>query len=146
MSKSVVLFLCTGNSARSQIAHAFLRKKAGDQFEVHSAGLEPAGINPLTIQVMNEIGYDLEGHRSKSVSEYLGKISVKYVIFVCNQAERSCPRIWPNVVQTICWPFDDPAACEGSDEEKLQKFRDVRDEIEKTIETWLESENSPATT
>ncbi|MCA8989088.1 MAG: arsenate reductase ArsC [Planctomycetaceae bacterium] len=142
MTRTIVLFLCTGNSARSQMAEAFLRRLGRDEFEVHSAGLEPAGINPLTIQVMDEIGYDLEGHRSKSVGEYLGKIAARYVIFVCDQAEKSCPRIWPNVMQTLCWPFDDPAACNGTDEEKLQKFREVRNEIEKTVKEWLQAKHN----
>jgi len=145
MSKPIVLFLCTGNSARSQMAEAFLRSRAGDRFEVHSAGLEPAGINPLTIQVMSEIGYDLDGHRSKSVSEYLGRIGPRYAIFVCDAAERSCPRIWPDVLQTFCWPFEDPAAFHGTDEEKLQKFRDVRDEIADTIDQWLKEQRELVT-
>ncbi|WP_166830443.1 arsenate reductase ArsC [Thalassoroseus pseudoceratinae] len=144
MSKPKVLFLCTGNSARSQMAEAFLRRYAGDQFEVHSAGLEPSVINPFTIQAMNEIGYDLEGQRAKSVSEYLGKISARYVIFVCDRAEKACPRIWPNVLQTFCWPFEDPAACTGTAEEKLQKFREVRDKIDSTIQEWLATEQVQA--
>lgn len=133
----LVLFLCSGNSARSQMAEAFLRKHAGDRFEVHSAGLDPVGIHPLTIQVMAEVGINMEGHRSKSVGEYLGKIAAHFVIFVCQQAEKSCPRIWPFALQSICWPFDDPAAYEGDEETRLQKFRDVRDQIEHQIKDWL---------
>lgn len=141
MSKSVVQFLCTGNSARSQMAEAFLRRLGGDRYEVHSAGLEPAGINPLTVQVMNEIGYDLTGHQSTSVKEYLGRISARYVIFVCDQAEKSCPRIWRNALHMLCWPFDDPATCNGTEQDKVQVFRDVRDKIEQTIKEWLKSKN-----
>ena len=140
MSKPVVLFLCSGNSARSQMAEAFLRKHGGDRFEVHSAGLNPTGINPLTIQVMNEVGIDMDEHRSKSVSEYLGKLAANYVIFVCAQAEKSCPRIWPFALRSFCWPFDDPAACKGGEESRLQKFRDVRDQIEHQIKEWLATE------
>lgn len=139
MSKPVVLFLCTGNSARSQMAEAFLRKHGRDHFEVHSAGLNPVGINPLTIQVMNEVGIDMEGHRSKSVSEYLGKLAANYVIFVCEHAEKSCPRVWPFALRSFCWPFPDPASCDGDEDEKLQGFRDVRDEIEHQIKEWLRS-------
>lgn len=140
MSKPVVLFLCTGNSARSQMAEAFFRQHAGDMYDVHSAGMEPAGINPLTVRVMEEVGINLDQHRSKSVSEYLGNIAPPIVIFVCAQAEESCPRLWPHAVQTLCWPFEDPAACEGDDEVKLQKFREVRNQIEHQIQTWLREE------
>ncbi|QEG21732.1 arsenate reductase ArsC [Mariniblastus fucicola] len=144
MAKPIVLFLCSGNSARSQMAEAFLRRQAGDRFEVHSAGLEPAGVNPLTVQVMNEIGYDLEDHRSKPLSDYLGKVAARYVVFVCDKAETSCPRIWPNVLQTLSWPFEDPAALSGTDEEKLEKFREVRDEIKLKIESWLAEQHADA--
>ncbi len=117
--KPVVLFLCTGNSARSQMAEAFLRKHGGDRFDARSAGLEPKGIHPLTIAVMNEIGISLDDQYSKSVQEFLGKVSPRHVIFVCEQAEQSCPRIWPFALQTHCLPFRDPAAAEGSEEERL---------------------------
>lgn len=137
MTKPVVLFLCTGNSARSQMAEAFLQKYGSDRFDVYSAGVTPVGINPLTIEVMQEVGIDMSGHRSKSVSEYLGKLSVRYAIFVCEQAEQSCPQIWPFSFRTWCWPFEDPAACDGNLEERLQKFRDVRDAIEQQILEWL---------
>ena len=92
--KTKVIFLCTGNSARSQMAEAFLREYAGDQFEAHSAGLDPQGINPFTIRVMDEVGINLEGQGSKSVSEYLGKTHFPYVITVCGHAEANCPRIF----------------------------------------------------
>ena len=95
--KARVLFLCTGNSARSQMAEAFLRGYAGDRFEVHSPGLSPQGINPLTIQAMQEKGYDLSLHESKGVQEYLGKVLLQYVITVCAEADRNCPRVWPGV-------------------------------------------------
>jgi arsenate reductase len=140
MSRPVVLFLCTGNSARSQMAEAFLRHYAGERFEVCSAGLEPRGVHPLAIRVMSEIGIDLSGHRSKPLSEFLGKISVRYAIIVCEQAERSCPRIWPFTLQRLFWPFEDPAAGRGPDEQKLKCFRAVRDRIEERIQRWLTEE------
>ena len=140
MTKPVVLFLCTGNSARSQMAEGFLRKHGGDLFEAHSAGLKPAGINPLTVEVMREVGIDLQGHRSKSLSEYLGKVSVHCAIFVCEHAEQSCPRMWPFSLRNMSWPFDDPAACEGTHDERLGKFREVRDAIEQKIKDWLASD------
>lgn len=140
MDKLVVLFLCTGNSARSQMAEALLRKHAGDRFEVHSAGTEPKGINPLTIQVMDEVGISLEGHRSKSLSEYLGKLRINCAITVCENAEQSCPSVWPFWQERLFWPFDDPAACQGSEEERLAVFRKIRDQIEAKIKAWLASQ------
>ncbi len=135
--KPVVLFLCTGNSARSQMAEAFLRREAGDYFEVHSAGTQPKGVNPLTIRVMNEIGCDLSGHRSKGVQEYLDKLPVRYLIIVCGDADKSCPTVWPGVLQRLVWLFDDPAAAQGTEEQKLAKFREIRDQIQARIRNWL---------
>jgi len=137
VDRPTVLFLCTGNSARSQMAEAFLRKYAGDRFVAYSAGLDPKGINPLTIQVMNEIGISLGGHRSKSLGEFLGKVPVRYAIVVCEQAEKRCPIAWPFGATVLFWPFDDPATFDGSDDDRLQKFRIIRDQIEERILEWL---------
>ena len=138
MQKTKVLFLCTGNSARSQMAEAFLRRRAGDRFEVHSAGLEPRGINPFTVRVMEEIGYDLSGQRAKDVTKYLGRDHFGYLITVCAHAEEHCPKTFLGVSKRIHWPIEDPAAFEGSEEETLEKFRQARDEISARIEAWLE--------
>ncbi len=143
MNKQRVLFLCTGNSARSQMAEAFLRRYAGDEFEVYSAGLEPKGMNPYTIQVMKEIGYDLEGQYAQGVDEYLGKVLFQYLITVCDQADKNCPAIWPGVNQRLHWSFEDPAAVEGPEEVKLAKFREVRDQIETMVQTWLANQGIP---
>jgi arsenate reductase (thioredoxin) len=140
MGKPVVLFLCTGNSARSQMAEAFLRKYAGDRFEVVSAGTEPKGINPLTARVMDEIGISLAGHRSKSLDEYLGRVRITYAITVCGQADQSCPSVGPFFQERLFWPFDDPAVCNGPEEARLQKFREVRDQIAAKIQEWLASQ------
>ena len=140
MIKTKVLFLCTGNSCRSQIAEAFLRKYAGDQFEVYSAGLEPKPIHPLTIRVMEEIGIDLSGQQSKLLAQYLGKIHFGYLITVCSKAEEKCP-VFPGMGIRLHWPFEDPAAFEGSEEEKVAKFREVRDQIDHRIQTWLAEVN-----
>ncbi|MBN1977730.1 MAG: arsenate reductase ArsC [Anaerolineae bacterium] len=137
MQKVRVLFLCTGNTARSQMAEALLRKHGGDRFEAYSAGLEPSEINPCVYQVMEEISLDLSGQRSKNVSEYMGKVHFGYLITVCANAEEKCPAVFPSMGQRLFWPFDDPAAFEGSDEEKLLKFREVRDQIERRIKDWL---------
>jgi len=132
-----VLFLCTGNSARSQMAEAFLRKYGGEQFEACSAGLEPKGLNPLTIQVMQEVGIDVSQQQSKTVGIYLGKVLFQYLITVCDNAEKNCPSTWPGISKREHWSFEDPAAFVGTDEAKLEKFREVRDQIETRIKTWL---------
>jgi arsenate reductase (thioredoxin) len=137
MEKERVLFLCTGNSCRSQMAEAFLRKYGGDHFEVYSAGLDPKEINPFTYQVMEEIGFDLSNHSSKGIKVYLGKVLFQYLITVCDDAEKNCPTVWPGVNIRMHWSFEDPAKFEGTTEEKLAKFRQVRDQIQITIQNWL---------
>lgn len=144
MSKIKVLFLCTGNSARSQMAEALLRHYAGDLFDVFSAGLEPKGINPLTIRVMEEIGIPLEGHYAKHVREYMGKVHFGYLITVCSDAERQCPATFPDISHRLHWAFEDPAALVGTEDEKLEKFREARDQIDRRVQAWLserEAEN-----
>jgi len=136
MGKTRVLFLCTHNSARSQMAEAFLRRYAGDQFDVYSAGLEPKRINPYIRHVMDEAGIDISQQRSKDVMEYLGRIHFGYVITVCDSAEQNCP-IFPFGTIRLHWSFEDPAHFEGPDEEKLDKFREVRDQTEARIRSWL---------
>lgn len=136
MKKTRVLFICTGNSARSQMAEAFLRHLAGDQFEVFSAGLQPKEIHPITIQVMEELGINMNGQSSKSIEQYLAKVHFGYLITVCDKAEQNCP-IFPGMGQRLHWPFEDPAAFEGTEHEKLAKFRQVRQEIFTKIREWL---------
>ena len=121
MEKPIVLFLCTGNTARSQMAEAFLKKYAGDRFEVFSAGYEPKEINPYTRQVMSEVGIDISGHHAKSVKEFLGKIEVRYLIIVCEKAEKACPKAFPGVLVRMFWPFDDPAAALGHKRRKIDR-------------------------
>jgi arsenate reductase len=142
MSKTKVLFLCTGNSARSQIAEAFLRKYGGNEFEAYSAGLEPKGINPYTERVMEEVGVRLSGQYSKHVKEYMGKVYFGYLITICDEVEESCPTTFPGIFQRLHWPFEDPAAFKGSEDEKVAKFREVRDQIEQHIKTWLEEKKA----
>lgn len=144
--KPKVLFLCTHNSARSQMAEAFLREYAGDRFEVYSAGLEPTAVHPYTREVMEEIGTDMSGHRSKGLKQWLGKMHFGHLITVCARAEEMCP-IFPGMGQRLSWPFEDPTAFEGTQEEKLAKFREVRDQIDQRIQTWLKelSKDSPTT-
>jgi arsenate reductase len=140
MNKTKVLFLCTGNSARSQMAEALLRQYAGDKFDVYSAGLEIKDINPYTMRVMQEVGISLEGHYAKHVREYMGRFNFGYLITVCSDAEEKCPATFPGISHRLHWSFEDPAAYVGSDEETLKKFRDVRDRITERIKLWLEEQ------
>ena len=139
MEKISVLFLCTGNSARSQMAEALLRHYGGDRFEPYSAGLEPKGIHPYTVRVMDEMGIDLSGQRSKDVMEYMGRRHFGYLITVCAHAEENCPSTFPGVGERLHWGLEDPAAFEGSDEAKMKKFREIRDEIAARIQEWIVS-------
>ena len=142
MDKPRVLFLCTGNSARSQMAEAFLRTYSGEHFDIYSAGLEPKGyILPEVLAVMRERGIDLSGQTSKSVSEYLGRLHFSHVITVCGDAEENCPTIFLNMGIHEHWPFDDPAKFEGSDSERLEFTRRVRDQIDDRIKKWVKSQN-----
>jgi arsenate reductase len=118
-----VLFVCTGNSARSVMAEALVRHKGGDAFEVHSAGTVPKGINPLTLQVLAEAGIDASWARSKSVTEYLGQ-QFDYVVTVCDEARQVCP-VFPGVHQSLHWGYEDPAEAGGTDPERLVVFRRV---------------------
>lgn len=140
MNKPKVLFLCTGNSARSQMAEAFLRKYGEERYEVFSAGLEPKGIHPYTVRVMDEAGLDLSEQRSKDLKEFLGKIHFGYLITVCGHADANCP-VFPGMGKRLHWPFDDPAAVRGSEAEILEKFREVRDQIEERVIAWLNEES-----
>jgi arsenate reductase (thioredoxin) len=118
-----VLFVCTGNSARSVMAEALLRHHGGDRFEVFSAGTEPKGINPRTLRILAEAGIDASFARSKSVTEFLGQ-SFDYVVTVCDQARQSCP-VFPGVHESLHWGYEDPAAATGTDEEQMAVFRKV---------------------
>ena len=125
--KKRVLILCTDNSARSQMAEGLLRNDAGNQFEVESAGTKPGRVRPEAMAVMQEIGIDISGQRSKSVNEFASQ-NFDYVITVCDSAKESCP-IFPGHCNRVHRNFDDPAALEGTEEERLALFRRVRDEI-----------------
>jgi len=142
LNKVKVLFLCTGNSARSQMAEAFLRKDGENELEVHSAGLEPKGVHPYSERVMEEIGISLSGQYSKHLKEYMGKLHFAYVITLCAEAEASCPTTFPGIFQRLHWPFEDPAAFKGPEDKKLTKFREVRDQIERRIKAWVEEKKA----
>ena len=130
-----VLFVCTGNSARSLMAEALLRSIGGDAFDVSSAGTQPKGVNPLTVQVLHEAGIEDLRLRSKSVDEYAGQ-AFDDVITVCDDAKEACP-VFPGDGRRLHWSFDDPAAATGSDEDRLATFRRVRDEIEARLRPFV---------
>jgi arsenate reductase len=139
--KKNVLFLCTGNSARSQMAEGLLRHIAGDRFEVMSAGLEPKEkVHPLALEVMRELGIDIADQKPKTVDVYLGRVPVHFLIVVCNRAQATCPRIWPGLMDgnRYYWPLDDPAALQGRVDEQLALFRDVRDELQEKLREWAD--------
>ena len=140
-----VLFLCTHNSARSQMAEGLLRNLGGQNFEVYSAGTEQTRVHPLAIQAMKEIGVDISGHASKTLDRYRGA-PFDYVITVCDQANETCP-IFPDHPERIHWSFQDPSGVNGNDEQKLQVFRRVRDEMAGRIRLFqtLVPSSSPAT-
>ncbi len=138
--RPTVLFLCSANTCRSQMAEAFLRRHAGNRFEVQSAGITAGTeVHPLAVRVMAEKGIDISSHRPKGVREFLGQNRVDYAIVVCQTAAEACPTFWPGAIQRLVWPFPDPAAAMGSEEEKLAVFRRVRDAIEARILEWLDT-------
>jgi arsenate reductase len=139
-SKRKVLVLCTGNSARSQMAEGLLRHQGGDRFEVYSAGTKPSRVRAEAIAVMEEIGIDISGHRSKSVDEFVGQ-DLDVMITVCNHAQETCP-IFTGTAKRLHWPFDDPAAVEGSDEDRQAGFRKIRDQIHGLIMVFLNGDES----
>ena len=138
MDKKKVLFICVHNSARSQMAEAFLKQMAGDRFEVESAGLGPGTLNPLAVEVMKEIGIDISQNKTKSAFDFYkqGK-RYDYVITVCDESQAArCP-VFPGTSQQLHWGFDDPSVFKGSWQEKLEKTRQVRDKIKQKIEEWI---------
>lgn len=140
-NKKRVLILCTGNSARSQMAEGILRHDGGDAFEVESAGVKPSAVRPEAIYAMREIGVDISGHRSKSVDEFVGQ-DFDYIITVCDNAKETCP-VFPGKAERIHQSFEDPPAPGvGSDEERLAIFRRVRDEIREWMKGFITRQNS----
>lgn len=142
MEKTKVLFVCVHNSARSQIAEAFLNQLAGDKFNAESAGFEPGSLNPLVVEVMNEIGIDISNNQTKSVFDLFkqGRL-FHFVISVCDAANAErCP-IFPGVTKRLGWSFEDPSTFTGTDDEKLAKTRLVRDSIKSEVENFIENYN-----
>jgi arsenate reductase (thioredoxin) len=132
-----VLILCTGNSARSQMAEGLLRAIASDRFAVSSAGVAPGGVRDEAIEVMREVGIDISAHRSKSVDEFVGQ-EFAWVITVCDNANEHCP-VFPGTTERLHWSFDDPGAAKGNQAERLRVFRRVRDEISEQLQAFAAS-------
>jgi arsenate reductase len=136
-NKPAILVLCTGNSARSQMAEGFLRKYKGDRYAAASAGTDPKPrVHPLAVRAMDEVGIDISGQRPKDLKEFLGKTAVRHLLIVCDNANQSCPRVWPGAFTRTFMPFDDPAAARGTEEQQLDVFRRVRDEIDEAVRQW----------
>jgi arsenate reductase (thioredoxin) len=140
MRKQKMLFLCTQNSARSQMAEGFLRHLAGDRFEVYSAGIDPTDeIHPCAVEAMSEVGIDISDQYPKGLRTYMGKMGFNYLIIVCASAEERCPKTFPGVGTTFSWIFEDPRREEDIPyDSMLERFRKVRAEIELKIKDWLE--------
>jgi arsenate reductase len=136
MSKAKVLFLCTGNSARSQMAEGFLRSVAGGCFDVLSAGTDPRGVNPLAVEVMQESGVDISHHRSKDVGEFIQQ-RVDWVVTVCDRAKNLCP-VFPFAFRKEHWSLEDPAEAGGTKGQRAAVFRRIRDEIEEQVRDFAQ--------
>jgi arsenate reductase len=135
MTKTKILVLCTGNSARSQMGEGLFRAEGGAAVEVFSAGVKPSSVRPEAIAVMKEIGIDISGHRSKSVDEFSGQ-SMDYVVTVCDNARDACP-LFPAGTERIHWSLEDPAAVEGGEPERLEAFRRIRDQLRARVRAFL---------
>lgn len=140
MIKPKVLFVCTENSCRSQMAEAFLRQHAGDRFDASSAGAQATILNPMAIEVMKEIGIDISGQHSKDVAQFLGQ-TFQYVVRVCDKLREKCP-VLPGAIWYLDWSFEDPASAQGTTAEKSATFRRVRDEIEENVLEFIAQEAS----
>ena len=138
MDKKKVLFVCVHNSARSQMAEAFLKKYGRDRFEAESAGLEPCKLNPIVVEAMKEVGIDISQNKTKSVFDFYkqGK-QYDYVIAVCDESQSGVCPVFPGSGERLHWGFDDPSSFQGTHDEKLERTRKVRDKIKVTLEEWV---------
>jgi len=138
MKKKKVLFVCVHNSARSQMAEAFMNEMAGDRFESESAGIEPGLLNPFVVEAMKEAGIDISGNRTKAVFDFIKAGTLfHYIITVCDETSSDrCP-VFPGYGKRLHWSFPDPSVLEGTDSEKLEATRKIRDEIRAKIEDWI---------
>lgn len=138
--KPAILVLCTANSCRSQMAEGIFRQLLGDQFEVHSAGTIPAkSVNPRAVQVMSEIGIDIGEQKPKDLGLYLGRLSVRHLFIVCEQAENKCPKMFPGMLSRNVWPIRDPESRDAACADPLEDYRTARDELEARVKEWIET-------
>ena len=145
-SKVGILVMCVGNSARSQMAEGFLKEHLGNRFDVHSAGMEPTDdVHPLAVRVMNDVGIDIRKQWPKSTRAYLGRMWFQYVIIVCEETERDCPRLFIGSTHRLFWPIRNPALVNGSSDEQLMAFQKARDQIEGLVEAWAKTHGQPVT-
>jgi arsenate reductase len=135
-----VLFLGANNSTRTQMAEAILRHRAGEYFEVYSAGLQPRELHPMTRQVLDELAIETDSLEAKDLGRFLGRKTLHYAIILSRPEEPDGPRIYPFALKTLNWPMENPAAAEGTEDERLNAFRHVRDRVDKQIQAWLASE------
>jgi arsenate reductase len=133
-----VLFLCSKNSARSQMAAALLRQRAGDRFTIHSAGLRPEPVHPLTLQVLDELGLDTKACQPRDLGEFIGRVPIHFAIVVCDRANQDCAQMFPFAQKRLYWPFEDPAAFDGTAAARLERFRAVRDAIDVRIRDFVD--------
>lgn len=138
MRRKNVIFLCVHNSARSQIAEALLRHYAGDRYHVFSAGMKATTVNPFALQVLEEKGINTSGLRSQSIKEYMGRHDIEHAIIVCRKMEEDCPSFSADARYIHRWIVEDPAAVNGTDDEKLTAFREAREKIDARMRIWLE--------
>ncbi len=138
MRKQTVLFLCTDNAARSQMAEALLRNHAGDVFDIYSAGITPGQVDPIAIQVLDEAGVPTDGLRCKGTQEFMGRMPIRYLIIVCPVAYAACPAMWPGVSERLHWRLDEPLSADAGEEDRFERFQEIRDQIDKRIMAWLD--------
>lgn len=137
--KKVIMFLATHNAMRGIVAEMLVKRYVGNAFAIFSAGLAPSEIHPMTAQVLQEVGIPLTDERAHHVTEYLGYVIVAHLVTLGSDAEQAIPKTWPGATFFHQWTFEDPTLFEGSDDAKLAKFREVRDQIDAKIKAWLPS-------
>ncbi|MEM6332119.1 MAG: arsenate reductase ArsC [Planctomycetota bacterium] len=143
--KPAVMFVCTHNSSRSQMAEGMLRHHAGDKFEVYSSGVEPGKLRDEAVAAMQDLGVDISSHRAEGIDAYMGKVDVDYLITVCSGAEQSCPAAWPGVKARFFWDLPDPSVAEGDFAARVARYIEVRDMIKTRMDAWLEKVEATAT-
>ena len=144
VAKSKILLLCNNNASRGPMAAAFFNKYGSHRFDIICAGYDCTEIHPYTQQVMAEAGVELSDCIPVKIEEILGRVTARYLFILCDRQEKNCPITFLGAIQKICWPFEDPAVCPGCDETKIQKFREIRDQIDECVQQWLQEYSGSA--